>query len=173
MFRPDAPATVQMPCDARAPASDQREDHLGWSAFLAELEAVAAAERANDPEGMAALEAQWAAELEAVRRENAWREEEEAMQARELRRARTARLRARKRAMKSAVQTRHQMLSFFQSWRQLAYEKQLESVDAFHVVLESMMDEILVLEKASSTMKRRSAHRSAMCRRNASAEIAG
>ena len=126
------------------------------NAFLEELETQVAVERANDPEGMAALEAQWAAEIEALRRENAKRYEEDAQRARELGRLRVARYRARKKAKENALYKRQQIELFMESWKGLSYQQQEESADVFHLILESMVEEMRESEEESVIAKKRS-----------------
>lgn len=130
-------------------ASEQNRDLLGWSTFLEELEAQAAIDRANDPAGMATLEAQWAADAEATRDTHDKRNEESEKRIRELGRLRVAGFRARKRAKENAMQKRQQLESLVESWKRLSYQKQKESVDVFHLLLESMTEEIKRLEEES------------------------
>jgi hypothetical protein len=124
--------------------------------FLEELKAQAAVERANDPEGMAALEAQWAAELEALKHENAKRNEEDVQRKRELGRLRVARYRARKMAKENALYKRQQIELFMESWKGLTYQQQEESADVFHLIFESMVEEMRESEEESVIVKKRS-----------------
>jgi len=136
--------------------TEESVDPLGWNAFLKDLEAKAAAERANDPEGMAALEAQWAAELEALKRENAKRNEKDLQRTRELGRLRVARYRARKKAKEYAFHKRQQIEFFMKSWKGLPYQQQEESADMFHLILECMVEEMRESEEESVIVKKRS-----------------
>ena len=130
-------------------ASEQSSDHLGWSAFLEELEAQASVDRANDPKGMATLEAQWAAETEATRAKNDKQNKDHEQRTRELGRLRAARFRARKKAKENAMHKRQQMDSFVESWKGLSYQQQEQSLDVFHLIIESMTEEIKRLEEES------------------------
>ncbi|MEI6829008.1 MAG: hypothetical protein WCK64_04025 [Synechococcaceae cyanobacterium ELA445] len=129
--------------------SEQSSDPLGWSAFLEELEVQVAVDRANDPGGMATLEAQWVADAEARRAQDDKRSKENEQRTRELGRLRVARFRARKKAKENALHNRQQMDSFVESWKVLSYQQQEESVEVFRLILESMTEEIKRLEEES------------------------
>jgi leucyl aminopeptidase (aminopeptidase T) len=126
------------------------------NAFLEELEAQVAVERAKDPEGMAALEAQWAAKIEALQRANAKRYAEDAQRTRELGRLRVARYRARKKAKENALHKRQEIESFVKSWKRLSDQQQEEFADVFNLILDCMVEEIQALEEESVIVKKRS-----------------
>jgi hypothetical protein len=136
-------------------ASEQNRDFLGWNAFLEELEAQVAVDRANDPEGMAALETEWSAQIEEARAKADRRNQDQLQHTRELGRLRAARFRARKKAKQRALCKRQEMVSFMESWEGLPYQQQEETVDAFHLIIESMAEEVQALERESIPTKRR------------------
>jgi hypothetical protein len=126
-----------------------------WVGFLKELKAQADIDRANDPEGMAALEAEWSAKVEAARAKDERRYQEQEQHTRELGRLRVARFRARRKAKQSLFCKRQQIASFMEAWKRLSYQQQEESADVFHVIIESMAEEIQALEQESILTKRR------------------
>jgi len=126
-----------------------------WVGFLMELESQAAIDRANDPEGIAALESEWSAKVEAARAKGDKRYQEQEQHTRELGRLRVARFRARRKAKQSALCKRQELVSFMESWKRLSYQQQEESADVFHVIIESMAEELQALEQESILTKRR------------------
>jgi hypothetical protein len=126
-----------------------------WVSFLEGLEAQAAIDRANDPEGMAALEAEWSAQIEEARAKADRRNQDQLQHTRELGKRRAARFRARKKAKQRALCKHQEMVSFMESWGGLPYQQQEESVDVFHLIIESMAEEVQALERESIPTKRR------------------